>query len=108
MTQEEKRKRLWKRIIIGLVVWFFVLPLVAMGAFAIVHYRHERARPVQKLAPNLKGLDLKSAEAKAREVGCSKQQMGTRWDLPGTPGTIVEQILALGNQYPWIFRLAWS
>jgi beta-lactam-binding protein with PASTA domain len=105
MTEEEKRKRLWKRIIVGLVIWFFVLPLVAMGAFAIIHYRHERARPVQKIAPDLKGLDLKSAEAKAREVGCSVQQMGTRWDLPGTPGTIVEQIPAAGEAIPLDFPI---
>jgi hypothetical protein len=68
-------------------------------------YEKAKSRPVQKIAPNLKGLDLKSAEAKAREVGCSVQQMGTRWDLPGTLGTIVEQIPGAGEPVPLDFPI---
>jgi beta-lactam-binding protein with PASTA domain len=101
MTEEVKGKRLWKRIIVALVIWFIVLPLIAMGAFAIVHYRHERARPAQKTVPNLKGLDLKSAEATARDAGFVVQVVSTRWDLPGAPGTIVEQVPLGGESVPF-------
>ena len=91
MTKEEKRRRFWKRVIIGLLLWIVIAPIIAIGAFAIVGYRHERALPAQRIVPNLKGLDLKSAEAKARESGFTIEVMGHRSDLPGPLGTIVQQ-----------------
>lgn len=53
--------------------------------------------PSTKPAPNLIGLDLKSAETKARDAGFSIEVMGTRSDLPGALGTIVEQIPNAGQ-----------
>jgi hypothetical protein len=97
MTDEEKRRRFWKIVIAAVVLWMFVIPIIAMAGFALVHYRHEKAMPSTKPAPNLIGLDLKSAETKARDAGFSIEVIGTRSDLPGPLGTIVEQIPDAGQ-----------
>jgi len=97
MTDKEKRRRFWKIVIGAVVLWMFVIPIIAMAGFALAHYRHERAMPSTKPAPNLIGLDLKSAETKARDAGFSIEVMGTRSDLPGALGTIVEQIPNAGQ-----------
>lgn len=97
MNEQEKRRRLWKIVIAAVVLWFVVVPLIAMAVFALVHYRHERTMPSTKVVPNLIGLDPKSAEAKARDAGFSMEVMGTRWDLPGSLGTIVQQMPDAGE-----------
>lgn len=91
MTEEEKLKRFWKRLIAGLLILIIVPPAIAMLAFAVIHYRQEKARPAQRIVPSLKGLDLKSAEAKARDSGFTIEVMGHDSDLPGALGTIVQQ-----------------
>src|SRR5260370_31631557 len=91
MTKEEKRRRFWKIVIAAVVLWMFVISVIAMAGFAFMHYRYERAMPSTKVVPNLKGLDLKSAEAKAREAGFAIDVMGHRSDLPGPLGTVVQQ-----------------
>jgi uncharacterized membrane protein len=56
MTDEEKRRRFWKIVIAAAVLWMFVIPIIAMAGFAFMHYRHEKAMPSTKPAPNLIGL----------------------------------------------------
>jgi beta-lactam-binding protein with PASTA domain len=97
MASEEKRRRVWKIVLALVVLWVVVVPIIAMAAFALLHYRYERAMPSTKAVPNLIGLDVKSAEAKARDAGFSMEVMGTRWDLPGPLGTIVQQMPDAGE-----------
>lgn len=91
MTEEAKQRRFWKRVIIGVIAWIVIGPIIAMVAFAIIGFRHEKAIPAQKIVPSLKGLDLKSAEAKAQDAGFTIEVMGHRSDLAAPLGTIVQQ-----------------
>ena len=91
-TEEAKRRRFWKRLIVALALWVIVAPIVLAAGLAIVLHWQEKKLPAQRVVPDLKGLDLKSAESKARAAGFSIDVMGSRSDLPGAPGTVVEQM----------------
>jgi beta-lactam-binding protein with PASTA domain len=102
--QDLKGKRKQKLLIyglLGLVVFVYIgLPLIASTGFWIAHRLSEAKRPPEVIVPQLTGLDLKSAEAKAREAKLNPEVLGKRWDIPAPVGTIVGQIPPAGASVP--------
>ncbi len=91
MSDEQKRKRFWTVLIAALVLWI-AIPVVAVVVFTFARYLHERA--MQKLVPNLIGLDTQSGEAKARAAGFLMEVTEKERNLPESPctvGTITKQ-----------------
>jgi beta-lactam-binding protein with PASTA domain len=91
MVQGNDRRRFWKRVIAGVVILFVVLPVVSVIGIAIFRSQHAKTGLPQTIVPNLKGLDLKTAEAQARQARLNPQVLLRRWDIPAPIGTIVGQ-----------------
>ena len=100
MTQEEGRRRFWKRVIVGFIIVCVVFQVLAVTAIAIFHSRARKLSPPQTTIPNLKGLDLQTAESQARQAQLNPQVLLRRWDLPAPIGTIVGQIPEAGAEVP--------
>lgn len=100
MAQEDKRRRFWKRIITAVIIVFVVVPLLAVTGIAVFRYQHQKPSLPQTVVPNLKGLDLNTAETQARQTQLSPQVMLRRWDIPAPVGTIVGQVPAAGMTVP--------
>ena len=95
--ETQKSQRFWKSLITVVVVWIVVVPVVAVVALGVLRHQQQKSREAEKVVPSLVGLDLKTAETKARDAGFSIEVIGTHSDLPGNPGTIAEQIPAAGT-----------
>jgi len=100
MTPGNDIKRFWKRVIAGVAVLLIVLPVIAVTGIAIFRLKHEKAGPPQTIVPNLKGLDLKTAETQARQAQLNPQVLLRRWDIPAPIGTIVGQEPEAGALVP--------
>lgn len=100
MTQEDHRRRLWKRVIVGVIICLVVLPALAVSGLALFHYRYRKAEPAQTIVPNLKGLNLSAAETQARQARLRPQVLLRRWDIPAPIGTIVGQVPEAGSSVP--------
>lgn len=100
MTQEAVRKRFWKRVIVALMIVFVVLPILTVVGIAIFRYERRKPTPIETIVPNLKGLDLKTAESRARQAQLNPQVMLRRWDIPAPLGTVVGQIPGAGMVVP--------
>jgi beta-lactam-binding protein with PASTA domain len=87
-------------LIIALLCIFIVLPAVVMIGLAVSHQHSRSARPAETIVPQLIGLDVKKAEAKARETKLSAQVLLKRWDIPAPVGTIVDQVPPAGASVP--------
>jgi beta-lactam-binding protein with PASTA domain len=104
-SHDLKGKRKQKLLIyglLGLVAFVYIgLPLIAATGFWIAHRLSEAKRPPEVIVPQLTGLDLKSAEAKAREAKLNPEVLGKRWDTSAPVGTIVDQIPPAGTSVPF-------
>jgi hypothetical protein len=100
MTQGNDTRRFWKRVIVCIVVGFVLLPVLAVIGIAIFRSQHEKMGPPQTIVPNLKGLDLETAEAQARQAQLKPQVLLRRWDIPAQAGTIVGQEPEAGASVP--------
>src|SRR5437667_12773001 len=101
MTAEQKKRRFWKRVIILAIVWIFVLPLIAFVAFGVIGLRGANA-PVasQPQVPNLKGLQIETAQKTSHQAGFQVEVTGKDIDSGEKPGTVVNQEPWAGNSYP--------
>jgi beta-lactam-binding protein with PASTA domain len=95
--EKQKSRRFWKIVITVIVVWVVIVPVVAVVALGIFRHQQQKSREAERVVPSVVGLDLKTAESKARDAGFSIEVIGTHSDLPGNPGTIAEQIPAAGT-----------
>src|SRR5712692_2142842 len=95
MTAEEKKRRFWKRVIILAIAWIFVVPLIAFVVFGVIGLRAANA-PVasQPHVPNLKGLQIETAQKTSHQAGFLVEVAGKDIDSNEKPGTVV-------NQEPW-------
>ena len=87
-------------LVIILVGYLVVLPLGIVGVLALTRHakNFETAAPI--LVPQLVGLELKEAEAKARNAQLQPKVMLHRWDIPAQLDTIVGQIPEAGMKVP--------
>lgn len=100
MSKEQNRKRMWKAVIIGAIIWIVVMPIIVVAGVAILRYRQQKQMPSSKAVPNLVGLEPDKAQVKAREAGFSVEVLGKDWNLRESPckvGTIVRQIPDAGQ-----------
>jgi beta-lactam-binding protein with PASTA domain len=92
MTAEEKRHRFWKRVIILAIAWIFVLQLIALVVFGVVGLRGASAPVVsQPQVPNLKGLQIETAQKTSHQAGFQVEVAGKDIDSGEKPGTVVNQ-----------------
>jgi hypothetical protein len=101
MTAEEKKRRFWKRVIILAIAWIFVLPLIAFVVFGVIGLRAANA-PVaaQPRVPNLKGLQIETAQKTGRQAGFQVELAGKDFDSGEKPGTVINQEPSAGSSYP--------
>jgi beta-lactam-binding protein with PASTA domain len=101
MTAEGKKHRFWKRVIILAIVWIFVLPLIAFVVFGVIGLRTANA-PVasQPQVPNLKGLQIETAQRTGHQAGFQVELAGKDFDSGKKPGTVINQEPWAGSSYP--------
>ena len=101
MTAEQKKRRFWKRVIILAIAWIFVLPLIAFVVFGVIGLRTANA-PVasQPQVPNLKGLQIETAQNTSHQAGFQVEVTGKDIDSGEKPGTVVNQEPWAGSSYP--------
>jgi len=101
MTAEEKKHRFWKRVIIFTIAWIFVLPLIAFVVFGVIGLRAANAPVVaQPQVPNLKGLQIETAQKTGRQAGFEVELAGKDFDSNEEAGTVVNQEPWAGGSYP--------
>ena len=101
MTAEQKRRRFWKRVIILAIVWIFGLPLIAFVVFGVIGLRAANAPVVaQPQVPNLKGLQIETAQKTAHQAGFQIELAGKDFDSGEKPGTVINQEPWAGTSYP--------
>jgi beta-lactam-binding protein with PASTA domain len=84
-------------------ILYIILTCVALPAVALLALRldvqHERqSRPVQTRVPALKGLSYKDAETKLHASNLNIRLLATRYDLPLSPGLIIDQTPQPGEE----------
>jgi beta-lactam-binding protein with PASTA domain len=101
MTAEQRKRRFWKRVIILAIAWIFVLPLIALVVFGVVGLLEANA-PVasQPQVPNLKGLQIETAQNTSHQAGFQVAVTGKDFDSGEKPGTVVNQEPWAGTSYP--------
>ena len=101
MTAEQRKRRFWKRVIILAIAWIFVLPLIAFVVFGVIGLRAANA-PVasQPQVPNLKGLQIETAQKTSHKAGFQVEVAGKDIDSNEKPGTVVNQEPWAGSSYP--------
>jgi beta-lactam-binding protein with PASTA domain len=101
MTAERKKRRFWKRVIILAIVWIFVLPLIAFVVFGVIGLRAANA-PVasQPQVPNLKGLQIETAQKTGHQAGFQVELAGKDFVSGAKPGTVINQEPWAGSSYP--------
>ena len=101
MTAEQRKRRFWKRVIILAIAWIFVLPLIAFVVFGVIGLREANA-PVasQPQVPNLKGLQIETAQKTSHQAGFQVEVAGKDIDSNEKPGTVVNQEPWAGSSYP--------
>jgi len=77
-----------------------MLPVLLAGGMAVWRYQRERTPSARIIIPDLKGLDLKTAESRARQAQLNPQVMLRRWDIQAPVGTIVGQMPEVGMSVP--------
>src|SRR5260221_1884041 len=101
MTAEEKSHRFWKRVIILAIAWIFVLPLIALVVFGVIGLRGANGPVVsQPQVPNLKGLQIKTAQKTSHQAGFQLELAGKNFDSAEKPATVVNQDPWAGSSYP--------
>ena len=83
---------------IAAVIFFIVLPAIALSQLALSVQRKRLSRPAQTRVPSLKGLSYENAEAKLRAANLKIRVLATRSDLPLQPGLIIDQSPQPGEQ----------
>lgn len=101
MTAEEKKRRIWKRVIIFAIAWIFVFPLVTFVVIGVIGLREVNA-PVeaQPQVPNLKGLSIQNAQETGLQAGFQVELAGKDFDSGEKPGTVINQEPWAGSSYP--------
>src|SRR6266852_4091907 len=99
MTAEEKKRRIWKRVIIFAIAWIFVFPLVTFVVIGVIGLREVNA-PVeaQPQVPNLKGLSIQNAQETGLQAGFQVELAGKDFDSGEKPdrhqsGTVGRQLI---------------
>src|SRR6266851_4625020 len=101
MTAEQRKRRFWKRVIILAIAWIFVLPLIALVVFGVVGLLEANA-PVasQPQVPNLKGLQIETAQRTGRQAGFQVELAGKAFDSGEKRGTVINQEPWAGSAHP--------
>src|SRR6266850_6728630 len=101
MTAEQKRHRFWKRMIVLAIVWIFVPPLIAFVVFGVIGLRAANAPVASRpQVPNLKGLQIQTAQKTGRQAGFQVELAGKDFDSGEKPGTVINQEPLAGSSYP--------
>jgi beta-lactam-binding protein with PASTA domain len=77
-----------------------VFTAVVIICLAVFRYQHNKATPSVVIVPNLKGLDLQTAEFRARQALLNPQVLLRRWDVEAPVGSVVGQIPESGASVP--------
>ena len=93
-----KQKRLVRFLVVLAIVFYIVLPAVALLALRLDVQHERRSRPAQIRVPLLKGLSYENAETKLRASNLNIRLLATRYDLPLQPGLIIDQTPAPGEE----------
>src|ERR1051326_2715590 len=75
-------------------------PVLLPVGVAIWRAQHQRTLSPEIIVPHLKGLDLKTAEYRARQAQLNPQVILRRWDVQAPVGTIVGQMPEAGMSVP--------
>ena len=101
MTAEQRKRRFWKRVIILAIAWIFVLPLIAFVVFGVIGLRAANAPVASRpQVPNLKGLQIQTAQKTGRQAGFQVELAGKDFDSGEKPGTVINQEPLAGSSYP--------
>jgi beta-lactam-binding protein with PASTA domain len=93
-----KQKRLIRFLVILAIVFYIVLPAVALLALCLDVQYERQSRPAQTKVPVLKGLSYENAETKLRASNLNIRLLATRYDLALQPGLIIDQTPAPGAE----------
>ena len=85
-----------QRLLIGTltviaVVYFIVLPAIALSLLALDVRRERLSRPPQTTVPVVVGLNYKTAQMKLRDANLNIRVLAARHDLRLEPGIIIAQ-----------------
>src|SRR6185436_19019464 len=71
------------------LLFFIVLPAIALSGLALSVRRERLSRPPQTRVPQLVGLDYKTAETTLHKLRLNIRVLAYRYDQPAEPGTII-------------------
>jgi len=85
-----------QRLLIGTltaiaVVFFIVLPAIALSLLALDVRRERLSRPPQTTVPVVVGLNYKAAQIKLRDANLNIRVLANRRDLVLEPGLVIDQ-----------------
>ena len=79
------------------LLFFIVLPAIALSGLALSVRRERLSRPPQTRVPQLVGLDYKTAETTLHKLRLNIRVLAYRYDQPAEPGTIIFQTPQVGE-----------
>ena len=80
------------------LMFYIVLPTVALLALSMDVQQERRSRPAQTRVPALQGLSYEDAERKLHAANLNIRLLATRYDLPFQPGLIIDQVPQPGEE----------
>jgi len=89
-----------KWLVIAVLGYVVVLPLSIVAVLALTRHPKSYEPASAVIVPQLVGLELKEAEASARNAQLRPNVMLHRWDIPAPLGTVVGQIPEGGQKVP--------
>ena len=90
-----------RRIIIALILCFFVLPSLPIGFALWRNYQWEMSQPPTTVVPDLVGLDLNTAIDRARSAHLGTEVLGQTWYTDLSPGRVTLQSPDAGQHVPF-------
>jgi beta-lactam-binding protein with PASTA domain len=79
------------------LLFFIVLPAIALSGLALSVRRERLSRPPQTRVPPIVGLDYKTAESTLHNSKLNIRVLAHRYDPPAEPGTIIFQTPQVGE-----------
>ena len=79
------------------LLFFIVLPAIALSGLALSVRRERLSRPPQSRVPQLVGLDYRTAEITLHKLRLKIRVLAYRYDQPAEPGTIIFQTPQVGE-----------
>jgi beta-lactam-binding protein with PASTA domain len=97
-TVRGKQKLLIRFLVTLALVFYVVLPAIALLALSLDVQRERRSRPAQTKVPVLKGLTYDDAEKKLHAANLNIRLLATRHDSALRPELVIDQTPAPGEK----------